>query len=148
MIAQLTELRVMEFINHHAWLVSAFIVLLLFFLGLEFRARKMRARQVSPQGAVQLINHSDAAVIDIRASAVFEQGHILNAVNIEGPTLDIDAVRLQKYRDQALIIVCQTGHTALVQATRLREKGWEQVYALQGGMTAWVDASLPLQKRK
>jgi len=148
MIAQLTELKLMEFINHHTWLVSAFIVLLIFFLGLEFRTRRMRASQVSPSAAVQLINHSDALVIDIREQAVFEQGHIINAVNMAGPTLDIDSPRLQKYRDKPLIVVCQTGHTALAQATRLREKGWGQVSVLSGGMAAWIEGNLPVQKGK
>lgn len=135
-----------EFIINHWELWTALLVILLFIFINEIASKKRKAKEISPAAAVDLINHQDAVVIDIRDAKIFQNGHIINAKRIAAQ--DIDSERTKQYKNLPVIIVCPRGIEAIKVATRLKEQGYNQAYALSGGMAAWQAADLPTIKGK
>lgn len=104
------------------------------------------ARGVSPQEAVRLINRERALVIDVCEPAEFAAGHVTGARNV--PLAQIDAATKELPSDKArpLVVVCASGARAGRAAKLLAQKGHQQVHVLGGGMKAWRDAQLPVEK--
>ncbi len=137
-----------EFIvqNWHLFLALVVIVFLL-----SWDSAKRRFSGVKGVGATelpQLLNHEDAAVIDIRESAEFRKGHIPGAVNIPLSQLADSESKLKRYKNAGtpLVVACQTGMRAGKGAAQLRKFEIEKVYTLTGGLAAWQKENLPLQK--
>ena len=139
--------RLPEFIANHSSLVLAFVVILGLLIWTLWQGASRGLKKLSPMDATQLINREDAVVLDVRSDGEFNQGHIVNAVNIPQKSLDDQLSKLEKYRDRPIITACRNGQTALGVGNRLRKNGFEHVYNLAGGLMAWEGANLPLVKK-
>ncbi len=104
------------------------------------------ATEVGPMEAVQLINRKDAVMVDLREPAEFGGGHAPNARNIPQSQLDKRAGELEKLKDRPVILVCQTGGRSHAVTAQLRKAGLSQVMVLSGGINAWQQANLPVEK--
>jgi rhodanese-related sulfurtransferase len=104
------------------------------------------ASGVSPQEAVRLINRERALVIDVCEPAEFAAGHVTGARNV--PLAQIDGATKELPSDKArpLVVVCASGARAARAAKLLMQRGHQQVHVLGGGMKAWRDAQLPVEK--
>ena len=78
----------------------------------------------------------------------FENGHIINAVNMDAATLGEREKELEKYKDKTVVICCGQGQESIRVARSLRMKGFEKLFSLKGGISAWQGASLPLTRGK
>jgi len=133
-------------LNH--WVLSAlFGVLLVAFIINEAMQRRYGVSHLSPEQAVQMINHEEAVVVDLRSETLFKEGHILGAINISAAHLDKKLNTLQKYVNKPIILVATAGQDASKVGAQLKEKGF-QVRELGGGIQAWSSANLPLVKKK
>jgi len=101
---------------------------------------------ISTLQATLLINQQNALVLDVREAADYEKGHMLNARNIALGELQARAAELEKHKAKPLIVVCDNGNRSGRAATALRKQGFEQVFTLSGGIGAWRQAGLPLEK--
>jgi rhodanese-related sulfurtransferase len=135
------------FITKH-WLLSSLLLLVLLAFSIHewFQSRKA-AREVSSEQTVDLMNHQDAVVIDIRSESQFQEGHILDSLSIPSQNLDKKMNSLQKYQSKPIIVVCNVGQAAAKVALDLKQKGFPQVFVLSGGLQAWKGAGLPLVKK-
>lgn len=104
------------------------------------------ANEVSTLEAVQLINRRDAVVIDVRDSGEYAAGHIGNARHIPEAQLAERIKELEKFKTRPIIISCRTGSRAAIAGGVLREHGFGEVFVLRGGIAAWQQASMPLEK--
>ena len=104
------------------------------------------ATEVGPMEAVQLINRKDAVMVDLREPAEFGGGHAPNARNIPQSQLNKRAGELEKLKDRPVILVCQTGGRSHAVTAQLRKAGLGQVMVLSGGINAWQQANLPVEK--
>ena len=104
------------------------------------------SHEVSAFDAVQLINRRDALVLDVRASGEYAAGHIANARHIQEAQLADRIKELDKFRSRPIIVSCGTGSRAPGVAGALRKQGFAEAFALRGGIAAWQQASLPLEK--
>ncbi len=102
--------------------------------------------QVSALEAVQLINRRDALVLDVRDKADFAAGHIPNARNIPAPELSGRLHELEKFKSRPLVITCQSGARPADVCSLLTKNGFGEVFALNGGLRGWLEASLPVVK--
>ncbi|WED42307.1 rhodanese-like domain-containing protein [Legionella cardiaca] len=132
-------------INHWALWLALLIVLLLIFIN-EIQSQKKQAKELSPQAAVNLINHEEAIVIDLRDAEAFRKGHIIDAIRANAE--DFEAQRMDKYKTKPIILVCARGLQSAQLAAKLRENGFLQPLVLAGGITAWQTADLPIVKGK
>jgi len=98
---------------------------------------------VDASGATRLINGEGALVLDVRDQAEYEGGHILGARHL--PLSRVDAPDLKR-KDKTLILYCDSGDRASKAAAALRKQGFEKVVLLSGGIGAWKQAGLPVEK--
>lgn len=102
--------------------------------------------EVSVLEAVQLINRRDAVVIDVRDSVEYAAGHIGNARHIPEAQLAERIKELEKFKARPIIISCRTGGRAGRAGDVLRKHGFAEVFVLSGGIAAWQQSSMPLEK--
>jgi rhodanese-related sulfurtransferase len=96
--------------------------------------------------ATQLINREDALVVDVREPGEFGTGHILGAKNVPLKRIDAGEVDFAKNKDKPLIVCCDSGNRSAKAAAALRKLGFTQVHNLNGGIGAWRQAGLPVEK--
>jgi rhodanese-related sulfurtransferase len=100
---------------------------------------------VSTVQATHLINREDALLVDVREPGEFGAGHILGARNV--PLARIDGSGdLAKRKDKPVILYCDGGERATKAAAALRKLGFSRVVNLSGGLPAWQQAGLPVEK--
>lgn len=138
--------NLLPFISHHWLLFSALVVVILLLVLEETRTQVRGVHKISPQEAITLINRENAVIIDMRDSNAFSNGHIVNAISLPHDELEARLDKINKYKDQAIIVVCNTGQTSLTAGTKLHRKGFSKVSSITGGMQAWRNAGLPLTK--
>lgn len=110
--------------------------------------RPFRAgREVSVVEAVQLINRKDALVIDLRDTGEYEAGHIAGARHVPEKQLTERLKDLEKFKGRPLIVACRTGTRSGVAVQVLRRNGFAEAVSLGGGVGAWDQAGMPLEKR-
>ena len=139
--------RLPEFIANHLFLFSLLVAIASLLVWNIF-AGTLGGSQIVPAEVTRLINHENAEILDIRSPEEFEKGHIINAVNIEVKSLGERETELEKYKDKPLIICCGQSHDSARVARSLKMKGFEKLYTLKGGISAWQNASLPLTREK
>lgn len=105
-----------------------------------------QANEVGTFEAVQLINRRDALVLDVRASGDYAAGHVANAKHIPEAQLSERIKELEKYKSRPIIVSCSAGSRAPAVSSMLRKHGFAEAFALKGGIAAWQQASLPLEK--
>jgi rhodanese-related sulfurtransferase len=116
-------------------------------LGLFWPAMtKGAAGGVEPTEAVMLINREKAVLIDVCEPAEFAQGHAVGAKNIPLAQLEAQLPQVVKNKSLPVIMVCQVGGRASRAASQAQKLGYERAQALAGGLKAWREASLPVEK--
>jgi len=103
-------------------------------------------REVDSVAALQLINHKNALVLDVREEDEYKAGHVLNSKLIPLGKLKGRIGELEKYRDRAIVVVCRSGVRSATACATLGKQGFTQAYNLSGGVNAWQKANLPLEK--
>jgi rhodanese-related sulfurtransferase len=110
--------------------------------------RPFRAgREVSVQEAVQLINRKDALVVDVRDTGEYEAGHVAGARHVPEKQLTERLRELEKFRERPIIVTCRSGTRSGVAVQVLRRNGFGEAVNISGGIGAWEQAGMPLQKR-
>ena len=138
-------LRLVEFSQHHFVLVGLAVLILLALAVDEALRRARKYQELSPAQSVMLINKG-AKVLDLRTHVEFSTGHILNAHNIPFAELDDRASELDKMIAQPLLLCCKTGSDAATAAARLAKRGFQSITVLKGGIAAWQQEQLPLER--
>ncbi|OGT29709.1 MAG: hypothetical protein A3E87_08650 [Gammaproteobacteria bacterium RIFCSPHIGHO2_12_FULL_35_23] len=140
--------KIWPFISHH-WLLSAlFILLLIAIFIFEALSKKQSSAHISPQETIQLINRHEAVVIDIRSREAFIRGHIINAIHLPFAALQKDIQKLIEHKHKPIVIVCEQGLESVKAAKLIEQNEFDHVSILQGGMKAWREEDLPLEKGK
>jgi len=99
---------------------------------------------LSPTESVNLINRSNAFILDVRDDAEFASGHIAEATHIPLANLAGRLAELKKYQNKAILVNCQRGMRSAKACDILRQAEFTQVHNLQGGLIAWIEAKLPV----
>jgi rhodanese-related sulfurtransferase len=135
----------LPFLLHNWALVLIAIVsgTLLLFPGI---AKGMRSGGLTPDGAVQLINRERAVVVDVGEADEFAGGHIVGARNVPVAQFEKRLPELVKNKGVPLILVCHTGARAQRCLAQAKSLGYEKAVVLGGGLRAWKDANLPVEK--
>jgi sulfur dioxygenase len=104
----------------------------------------LAAREV----AAKLRDASPPLLLDVREPEEFvgELGHIEGALLVPLDALDRRLPKLAGYVDRDVIVVCRAGARSASAGAILRRAGFQRVINLQGGMLAWAEAGLPVQR--
>ena len=53
---------------------------------------------------------------------------------------------IERHKSRPVVVYCRTGSRAGAISSLLRKNGFTEAFALRGGVAAWQQASLPLEK--
>lgn len=137
--------QLLEYVNNHPLLSGAAVLAAVVVLGYELRQRANAAATVSPSGAVRMMNDG-ATLLDVRSANQFKDGHIAGARSLPADQIADGAKALEKLKDDALIVCCDSGTASAAAARTLTRLGFKTVYNLRGGLAAWRQDNLPLVK--
>jgi rhodanese-related sulfurtransferase len=137
----------LKFLQDNIWLILIALASGLGLLWPLFARRLSGIPQVGINEAVQLINRRDAHVLDVREAGEFGAGHIGGARNIPLGTLKSRLGEIDKWKDQPVLVHCATGSRSHGAATALKAAGFKDVFNLRGGLGAWQQAGMPVEKK-
>lgn len=86
------------------------------------------------------------ALIDVRTPAEHEEVHIGRSHLAPLDRLDAEEVKRKAGDAESVVLVCGTGKRAGQAYEKLREAGLENLEVLEGGLTAWERAGLPVER--
>lgn len=137
----------MQFVQENLGLVALVVVsgLMLFWPAVSRRISGVK--EVGALEATQLINHHDALVLDVREDQEYAGGHVPRAKHIPLRQLSGRMQELEKFKDKPIIAICRSGARSGQGCGVLRKNGFEQVYNLNGGMMAWEQANMPVERK-
>lgn len=104
------------------------------------------ATAVNTAEAVRLMNREKAVLIDVSEPAEYAAGHPSGARNVPLGQLE-GSKELPSNKALPLVLVCATGARSSRAVALLRKAGHERVLSLAGGMRAWREANLPVEKK-
>jgi rhodanese-related sulfurtransferase len=99
---------------------------------------------VSPLEATQLINHRNAIIVDLRDEDAFAAGSLANARHLPQAQVKERAAELVRFKARPVVLLCTTGQDSARAVATFKAEGFEEAYALAGGIQAWQKAGLPL----
>ena len=103
---------------------------------------------VSVSEAVRLMNREKAVLVDVSDAAEFARGHASGARHVPldqiGP--DSTPAGLPSNKSLPVLLMCASGNRSSRAAERLRKAGFERAVSVQGGLAAWREAQLPVDK--
>jgi rhodanese-related sulfurtransferase len=139
-------MELMPFIQKNLFLVLA-VVISGAMLIYPLLRRGSGGPWVDTLSATQLMNRSDALVIDLRAADEFAKGHVLGAKSV--PILDLErrATDLDKNKSKPVIVYGADPNRAAAAIPVLRKAGFSDVRNLTGGYPAWLQAGLPVERK-
>jgi len=103
-------------------------------------------KEVETLEATQLINHRDAVILDVREDKEFVTGHLPNAKHIPLGQLAARLKDVEKFKNKPIVVNCRSGARSATACGILRKNGFEEVYNLKGGINAWQQANMPVEK--
>lgn len=136
----------MQYLQNNLWTIVIAVMSGTMLLWSFFGNRLRGIKDVDIVEALQLINHKNALVLDVREEAEYKSGHILNSKWIPLGKLMDRAGELEKYREQSIVVVCRSGNRSATACSLLGKQGFTQAVNMEGGVTAWQKSNLPLEK--
>lgn len=100
---------------------------------------------VNTAEAVRLMNREKAVLIDVSEPAEFAAGHPGGARNVPFAQLE-GSKELPSNKALPLVVVCPSGSRASRAVSLLKKAGHEKVVSIAGGLRAWREANLPVEK--
>ena len=82
--------------------------------------------------------------LDVRTPEEFAAGHIAGAVDLDlnGTTFAAGVAALDP--NAAYFVYCHSGHRSAQAVAFMQQQGFTSIYELQGGISAWQAAGLPV----
>lgn len=101
--------------------------------------------EVGTLEATRLMNQG-SLVLDVRDAKEYAAGHLPKARHIPLAELPGRVGEIAKFKDKPVIVTCRSGARAGSACRYLRREGFNNVFQLKGGLAAWQQASLPVEK--
>lgn len=135
------------FVQDNIVLFIVLAILVAATVGYELQRLTRKYKEVLPAQAVALINRETPMLLDVREASELAQGGIRNARHIAAGVLEKRLSELEKFKDKPVIAYCASGARSPAACRILSKHGFPQVYNLKGGLSAWEQAGMPVEKR-
>jgi rhodanese-related sulfurtransferase len=86
-------------------------------------------------------------LLDVREPAETSGGKISKSIQIPVGSVAQRVGELDKHKNKNVIVYCKTGARSGLACRELNKAGFEKVYSLSGGITAWQEAHLPVSRK-
>ena len=125
------------------WILLSVLLMLIYIFA--FTERTKGGKPISATELVSLMNSEQAQLVDVRASADFQTGHVDGAMNIPHTQMASRGSELEKHRSKIIVLTDQMGQHAGGAGKILTKEGFN-VRRLSGGMAEWQGQNLPVVK--
>lgn len=124
---------------------TSFSFLLLFVLGFVSCSQQTETGQLTPAVFAEKMKTTGVVVLDVRTIDEFNSGHIEGAKQLDYYETDsfnasIDALD----KNVTYLLYCRSGGRSGTTYDMMAQKGFKNVYNLEGGMLAWQKANMPV----
>jgi len=132
-----------EFVLNNLALVGLFVASGLMLVWPELsRLAGAGGQQIGTLDATRLMNQGPSLILDVRDAKEFAAGHLPRARHIPLGELAGRLGELAKFKDKPVIVTDKGGGACRL----LKKSGFSNVFQLRGGVAAWQQASLPVEK--
>ena len=100
------------------------------------------ATLISPQ---ELHNHPPEITLFVDTSQDYSAGHTPGAQWLSRSWLEIEIPAIAPDQTAPIAVTCANGRNSALAAATLRELGYTNISVLDGGLTAWRQANLPIE---
>jgi rhodanese-related sulfurtransferase len=101
-------------------------------------------KTVTPTEAKNLIeSRQDLLLIDVRGQDELYEGYIEGSTLI--PLWDIIKGTQRPPQNKPILLICAVGGRSLALGQLMSKNGWNEIYNLKGGISAWKKEKLPLK---
>jgi len=139
--------ELLDFAQRNLMLVVAFVVTAGMIIWTEYQRFTKSYKDLSATEMVQLMNHDDPLLLDVRESTELKQGVIKGAKHIPVSDLTKRVSELEKFKGRKVIAYCRSGQRSSHACRVLKKHDFSDVYHLAGGVLAWESANLPMVKK-
>ena len=85
-------------------------------------------------------------IVDVRSGFEYRSGHIPGALHIPFLSILLRLSALPKDKQAKVVLTCEHGPRAQLAQSMLRMAGFRNLDLLEGHMSAWRRANLPMEK--
>ncbi|CAL1240721.1 ankyrin repeat domain-containing protein [Candidatus Methylocalor cossyra] len=100
--------------------------------------------QITAEAARRLIRERSPVILDVRDARAYSDARIPDAIHATLATINAAVRRFR--RDTPLLIYCYRGHSSRDFAQLFAERGFREVYSLEGGFHAWHASGAEIQR--
>jgi adenylyltransferase/sulfurtransferase len=104
---------------------------------------RTQVAEITAEQAREMMQDPQTAIIDVRESEEWRQGHLEQAISIPRGFLELRIEEKIPDRNRPIILHCAMGVRSLLAGRALREMGYEKVYSMAGGFNAWKNNGFP-----
>jgi len=108
------------------------------------REAKARIREVGISHARD--NGAGCVFLDVRDPHEFAQGRLPGAKNVSRGMLEFAVENTLPNKSTPVIVYCGTGGRSALAADVLQQMGYQDVVSMGGGIKAWQDAGLTIER--
>lgn len=91
------------------------------------------------------MNKERIVFVDIRKDEEYDEAHIKNAIHIPIEELKEKLGRVERYKNEPVVMVCANGKRSSRATADLKKAGFKNVSSIEGGMKAWIGDGMPTE---
>ncbi|MDZ4714567.1 MAG: rhodanese-like domain-containing protein [Cytophagales bacterium] len=104
---------------------------------------------LAPADFAQKVEQTPGAVVlDVRSAKEYADGHLQKSVNMDWNGYDFMQQVKKLDKSAPVFVYCLSGARSATAASKMRAAGFKEVYELQGGLSQWQAANLPVTIKK
>ncbi len=84
--------------------------------------------------------------VDVREESEFAADHAQGAVHISKGVIERDIEAKIPHHDAEIVLYCGGGYRSALAAVNLKKMGYTKVISMDGGIRAWREANLPVER--
>ncbi len=101
--------------------------------------------EVKSADALKLIENVNPFILDVRTPGEYGAGHLVNSHLLPVQVLQSEISKLEKYKDEPVLVYCASGNRSTVAAKILTDAGFSKVYNLRYGYSDWQAGGYPVE---
>lgn len=104
-------------------------------IGCSSKESEKTYNKIDSAKTLELVKETkETLVIDVRGADAYEKGHLANAINIPFDNFEGKISELEGYKDQTIVLICNSGKKSGEAGQMLVDKGFTKVYNAEDGM--------------
>ena len=135
------------FAQKHTLLTVSWFAIFVMVIYTFYKNATSKFKVINHNEVVRLMNTDEAVAVDLRSLEEFQRGHIIGSVNVLPSEIKNQNVgKIESHKEKAIVLVDINGVSAPTSAALLTKQGFNRVFVLKEGISAWAGANLPLVK--